>query len=196
MLDEYDEPVEFKFDPHATNGNSSNRSNNNNNNDDDDIHMANNCGASNGSNMIGGGTNGSNININNISNSINSINSSSNIHNTSLSIDVCSNAAMDKHQQQAARQQALLLAAQSKHHQQQLVEAAAVAAVARNAKMSAIVAASALPNSVTLLNSMVALPKLEPIVKSAKPRVNKRSKVKQNGIKAEISNTSSVSSSC
>lgn len=191
MLDEYDEPVEFKFDPHTTtNGNSSSNCNNNdNNNDDDDIRMANNCAAG-GSNGGGGGTGGG-VGVGMANNNINS----NNIHNTtSLSIDVCnSNALMDKHQQQAARQQALLLAAQSKHHQQQLVEAAAVAAVARNAKMSALVAASALPNSVTLLNSMVALPKLEPIVKSAKPRVNKRSKAKQNGIKAEISNTSSVS---
>lgn len=177
MLDEYDEPVEFKFDPHAANGNSSsNRSATNNTNDDDDLQMGNNCATNNHNAANVGGTNGGSGGMSN------------NIANASLVMDV------EKHQQQAARQQALLLAAQNKH-QQQLLEAAAAAAAARNAKMSAIVASGSLPGTVTLLNSMVNLPKLEPIVKSVKPRVNKRSKVKQNGIKAETSNTSSVSRS-
>uniref|UniRef100_A0A1I8QD33 BTB domain-containing protein n=2 Tax=Stomoxys calcitrans TaxID=35570 RepID=A0A1I8QD33_STOCA len=111
MLDEYDEPVEFKFDPNATD---------------------------------------------------------------SASQDNMSNMS------QQARQQAFLLAAQQKHHQQQMADAAA--AVASGMQMSAVVGAGAMPGTVTLLNSMVSIPKLAPIVKPVKPKINKRVKLKQNGV--------------
>ena len=108
MLDEYDEPVEFKFDPNA------------------------------------------------------------------------SNSPSQDNMSQQARQQAFLLAAQQKH-QQQLVEAAAAAAAAGGMKMSAVVGTGPLPGTVTLLNSMVSIPKLTPIAKQNKPKINKRVKLKQNG---------------
>lgn len=115
MLDEYDEPVEFKFDPNAT---------------DSPSHD------------------------NNMSN-----------------------------MSQQARQQAYLLAAQQKH-QQQLVEAAAAAA--GGMQMSAVVGAGAMPGTVTLLNSMVSIPKLAPLVKPVKPKINKRVKLKQNGVDVKV----------
>lgn len=114
MLDEYDEPVEFKFDPNASNSPSQQQQ-------------------------------------------------------------------QDNHMSQQARQQAFLLAAQQKHQQQQLVEAAAAAAAAGGMKMSAIVGTGPLPGTVTLLNSMVSIPKLAPIAKQNKPKINKRVKLKQNG---------------
>lgn len=115
MLDEYDEPVEFKFDPNAT---------------DSPSHD------------------------NNMSN-----------------------------MSQQARQQAYLLAAQQKH-QQQLVEAAAAAA--GGMQMSAVVGAGGMPGTVTLLNSMVSIPKLAPLVKPVKPKINKRVKLKQNGVDVKV----------
>lgn len=115
MLDEYDEPVEFKFDPNASNSPNSQQQ------------------------------------------------------------------QQDNHMTQQARQQAFLLAAQQKHQQQQLVEAAAAAAAAGGMKMSAIVGTGPLPGTVTLLNSMVSIPKLAPIAKQNKPKINKRVKLKQNG---------------
>ncbi|XP_073834028.1 zinc finger and BTB domain-containing protein ttk isoform X2 [Musca autumnalis] len=109
MLDEYDEPVEFKFDPNA--------------NDSQE---------------------------NNISN-----------------------------MSQQARQQAFLLAAQQKH-QQQLAEAAAAAAGGLQM--------AGMPGG--LLNSMVSIPKLAPLVKPVKPKINKRVKLKQNGVDVKpFSNT-------
>lgn len=102
MLDEYDEPVEFKFDPNATS-------------------------------------------------------SPSQQNNTAA-------LAAQAQQQQMERQ--LLLAQQKK---QQLAEAAALAA-------------GGLPGTVTLLNSMVSIPKLTPIGKVSKVKVNKRTKLKQNGV--------------
>lgn len=115
MLDEYDEPVEFKFDPNA---------------------------------------------------------------NNSPSHDNVANMS------QQARQQAFLMAAQHKH-QQQLVEAAAAAA-AGGMKMSAVVGTGAMPGTVTLLNSMVSIPKLAPIVKPMKPKINKRVKLKHNGVGVDM----------
>lgn len=114
MLDEYDEPVEFKFDPNAS-----------------------------------------------------------------------SSPSQENNMTQQARQQAFLLAAQQKH-QQQLVEAAAAAAAAGGMKMSAIVGTGPLPGTVTLLNSMVSIPKLAPIVKPNKPKINKRVKLKQNGAGPDV----------
>lgn len=108
MLDEYDEPVEFKFDPNAT--------------------------------------------------------SSPSQQNTAMAL------AAQAQQQQVERQ--LLLAQQKK---QQLVEAAAM-------KFSAEASASGMPGTVTLLNSMVSIPKLTPIGKVSKLKVNKRTKLKQNGL--------------
>lgn len=110
MLDEYDEPVEFKFDPNAT--------------------------------------------------------SSPSQQNTAMAL------AAQAQQQQVERQ--LLLAQQKK---QQLVEAAAM-------KFSAEAAAGGMPGNVTLLNSMVSIPKLTPIGKVSKVKVNKRTKLKQNGVSA------------
>ncbi|XP_037812363.1 protein tramtrack, beta isoform isoform X2 [Lucilia sericata] len=116
MLDEYDEPVEFKFDPNASNSPSQQQQ----------------------------------------------------------------QQQQDNTMSQQARQQAFLLAAQQKH-QQQLVEAAAAAAAAGGMKMSAVVGTGPMPGTVTLLNSMVSIPKLAPIVKQNKPKINKRVKLKQNG---------------
>ncbi|XP_028894860.1 protein tramtrack, beta isoform isoform X2 [Zeugodacus cucurbitae] len=106
MLDEYDEPVEFKFDPNAT--------------------------------------------------------SSPSQQNTAMAL------AAQAQQQQVERQ--LLLAQQKK----QQLEAAAL-------KFSEA-AASGMPGTVTLLNSMVSIPKLTPIGKVSKVKVNKRTKLKQNGV--------------
>lgn len=75
------------------------------------------------------------------------------------------------------QQQALLLA-QQKHQQQMAVAAATAAAVAKGA---ALIAPGAVPGTVTILNTMGAIPKLTPIVKS-KPKLSKRPKLKQNGL--------------
>ncbi|XP_019847554.2 protein tramtrack, beta isoform isoform X2 [Bactrocera dorsalis] len=107
MLDEYDEPVEFKFDPNAT--------------------------------------------------------SSPSQQNNAMAL------AAQAQQQQMERQ--LLLAQQKK---QQLMEAAGM-------KFSEA-SASGIPGTVTLLNSMVSIPKLTPIGKVSKLKVNKRTKLKQNGV--------------
>ncbi|XP_017493061.1 PREDICTED: protein tramtrack, beta isoform-like [Rhagoletis zephyria] len=113
MLDEYDEPVEFKFDPNAT--------------------------------------------------------SSPSQQNTP-------NVLAAQAQQQHVERQ-LLLAQQKK---QQLIEAAAATAAAM--KLSGEAGASGMPSTVTLLNSMVSIPKLTPIGKVSKVKVNKRTKLKQNGV--------------
>ncbi|XP_053962310.1 protein tramtrack, beta isoform isoform X2 [Anastrepha ludens] len=118
MLDEYDEPVEFKFDPNATSSPSQQNS---------------------------------------------------------------ANALAAQAQQQVERQ--LLLAQQKK---QQLLEAAAATAAAM--KMSAEAGASGMPGAVTLLNSMVSIPKLTPIGKVSKVKVNKRTKLKQNGVSSGSGN--------
>ncbi|XP_061389152.1 protein tramtrack, beta isoform-like [Musca vetustissima] len=104
MLDEYDEPVEFKFDPNAN--------------------------------------------------------------------DSQENSSMSNMSQQQARQQALFLAAQQKH-QQNMVEAAAAAA-AGGLQMAGVAGIQ--------FNSMVSIPKLAPLVKPVKPKINKRVKLKQNGV--------------
>ncbi|XP_058979215.1 protein tramtrack, beta isoform isoform X2 [Musca domestica] len=107
MLDEYDEPVEFKYDPNA--------------NDSQENQLSN--------------------------------------------------------MSQQARQQAFLIAAQQKH-QQQLAEAAAAAA--GGLQMANVVGAGGMTGQ--LLNSMVSIPKLAPLVKPVKPKINKRVKLKQNGV--------------
>ncbi|XP_055847742.1 protein tramtrack, beta isoform isoform X2 [Episyrphus balteatus] len=81
------------------------------------------------------------------------------------------------HNNQQQQQQALLLA-QQKHQQQMAVAAAAAAAVAKGA---ALIGPGSVPGTVTILNTMGAIPKLTPIVKS-KPKLSKRPKLKQNGL--------------
>lgn len=112
MLDEYDEPVEFKYDPNA--------------NDSQENQLSN--------------------------------------------------------MSQQARQQAFLIAAQQKH-QQQLAEAAAAAA--GGLQMANVVGAGGMTGQ--LLNSMVSIPKLAPLVKPVKPKINKRVKLKQNGVDIKVS---------
>ncbi|XP_037943075.1 protein tramtrack, beta isoform-like [Teleopsis dalmanni] len=115
MLDEYDEPVEFKFDPNA------------NSTQDNAMMQAN----------------------------------------------------LTEQQQQQVRQQAILLATHQKQRQH-LAEAAAAAA--GGMKMSAVIGSGSIPGTVTLINQMVSIPKLTPIGKVSKPKVNKRAKIKQNGV--------------
>lgn len=113
MLDEYDEPVEFKYDPSSS-------------------------------------------------------------QNSQEATSAAESVAQNNQQQQ---QQALLLA-QQKHQQQMAVAAATAAAVAKGA---AIIGPGVVPGTVTILNTMGAIPKLTPIVKS-KPKLSKRPKLKQNGL--------------
>lgn len=122
MLDEYDEPVEFKYDPSS---------------------------------------------------------SPNSQEATSASDSVAPNSQQQhqQQQQQQQHQQALLLA-QQKHQQQMAVAAATAAAVAKGA---ALIGPGAVPGTVTILNTMGAIPKLTPIVKS-KPKLSKRPKLKQNGL--------------
>uniref|UniRef100_A0A1A9VEU8 BTB domain-containing protein n=1 Tax=Glossina austeni TaxID=7395 RepID=A0A1A9VEU8_GLOAU len=71
---------------------------------------------------------------------------------------------------------------QQQQQQQQDDSTSATAAAVSGMKMSAIVGTGPIPGTVTLLNSMVSIPKLAPIAKPSKPKVNKRSKLKQNGL--------------
>ncbi|XP_067615396.1 protein tramtrack, beta isoform isoform X2 [Eurosta solidaginis] len=118
MLDEYDEPVEFKFDPNATSSPAQQQQN---------------------------------------------------------------AAAQVQQQQQQNMERQILLAQQKK---QQLIEACA--ATAASIKLASEPSGSGMPGSVTLINSMVSIPKLTPIGKVSKVKVNKRTKLKQNGVSGII----------